>query len=137
MKKRLVLALLLLFALTLAGCAGEGARQDPWTWAQELKADGITAAPWHSGGEPAALSADETEALLSLLNGLSKDDFTENKGRSGGTPTYGVQIETPTETYHINESIAPGGALELQYGGTLWWIDSDALHAFIAEKAGG
>lgn len=136
MKRRLALALFLIFALTLAGCTAESARQDPWTWAQTLTADEFTAAPWRSGGEPAALSADETEALLSLLNHLSKDDFTENKDRRGGSPAYGMQIETPAGTCQLNESIAPGGGLELQYGGDLWWIDNDALSTFVKEKAG-
>ena len=69
--------------------------------------------------------------LLTLMNALEQERFSENTELTGGTPTYGLQIKTTDGTFNINESIAPSGSLEITYKGSLWWIDSDALHDFI------
>ena len=66
-----------------------------------------------------------------LLNKLTKDSFTENKDLTGGTPTFGIEIVTGSETYYINEYNGPNGALEIKHNEKQWIIDDTSLFDFI------
>ena len=118
------------------GCTFTGAEETdgPWSWAQSLTVDDITSTmPWDDRGNMSALTEDETAGLVRLLNSLTEVDFTENTKLTGGTPTYGLTIQTSDGEYHINESISPAGSLEILYGDRQWWINDDALSKFIRE----
>ena len=95
----------------------------------------VSAEPW--GGEYQTelppLSEEEQTELAALLNGLTGKDFTKNRHLRGGTPTYGIRLTTYGGVFHLNQAIAPHGTLEVEYLGTAWWIDSDALSAFVRE----
>ena len=103
-------------------------------WARRMRPVGIVSAePW--GGDPltelAPLSEEARAELTSLLNGLTRKDFTQNRHLQGGTPTYGIRLTTRGGIFHLNQAISPHGTLEVEHLGTLWWIDSDALSAFV------
>jgi len=107
-----------------------------WTWARGATPRNIIIAePWNNGEDLAALSAEETAELISLLNNLQLRDFTKNNRLTGGTPTYGVQLQTGTGVLYLNEAFAPDGGLEIRYGGAQWWINDPALCDFVREKA--
>ena len=112
-----------------------GDRRLVWGWAQGLdREEIISAIPWRQDDEYRELEPindEEILELVKLLNKLTKDNFTENKDLTGGTPTFGIEINTASETYHINESISPYGALEVRYNGKMWWIDNAELLDFV------
>lgn len=119
-----------LVAAAAAGCTFTGANTGaPWTWAQELNAGDIISVS--IADSDSRLSDGDIKELVSLLNGLEKGDFTENKDLEGGTPTYGLMIETSDGMCPLNGSIAPHGDLEIIYGEKQWWIDNDELSAFV------
>lgn len=122
-----------LIAAVAVGCTFTGATKDgPWDWAREISAESITkAVPWADAEIFEELNDTEKETLAVLLNKLSPDDFIENEELAGGTPEYGLQIEMEGAFYNINQSIAPCGALEMNYDGKQWWIDNDELTNFI------
>jgi len=125
---------LAVIAAAAVGCTFTGAEETdtPWSWAQGLDAGDVTGAVcWRIDGTETTLTEEETSELLRLLNALEKDDFTENSQLSGATPTFGLTIETPEDKYYITESVAPAGALEINYGNSQWWIDSEALAGFV------
>ena len=135
MKKLIVLAFSVVCVLCLAGCSVKEATV--WDWAQGLKQEDIvSASPWGEGNNFDALSQEETTELVILINNLTKNCFTENRDLEGGTPTFGIQIDTATKTFYINESIAPSGALEIEYDKTMWWIDNTELLDFIRKVTG-
>ena len=124
---------LVLVAVFAIGCTFAGAKEsvNPWTWAQELNKESIIEAiPW-SVTDRTRLSNSETEELLSILIRLTKRNFTENKRLEGGTPEYGLRLNTDGGTYNLNQSIAAAGSLEMNYNGLQWWIDSQELSDFI------
>lgn len=131
-----------LIAAVAAGCTFTGAKgtEGPWNWSQELSTEHVTGVvPWTAvpgSGESdfPKLSDEETDTLVRLLNALKRGDFTENSELTGGTPTYGLRIQTSAGTYHLNESIAPAGALEMRYNDTQWWIDSVELTEFVIQR---
>lgn len=108
----------------------------------------VSASPWSMrredqkafGGwiEMQPLSDEEVEELITLLNGLPRSAFTENRYLRGGTPEYGIYIDTgdarAERHFTLNESIDPRGDLEINYGEKQWWIDDPALSAFVREK---
>lgn len=129
------LVTVLLIAAVAVGCTFTGAKNDedtPWAWAQDINTDRVTSAvPWGHTGDFENLIDTEIETLISLLNNLKQGDYTENTELVGGTPTYGLRIETTDGSFNINESIAPAGALEIKYKNSQWWINNEALHDFI------
>lgn len=135
MKK--VLSILLITAFILAAACGCAASDTdtPWSWARGLdRNDLLAAVPWNDAGKDTApLSDAELNTLLDLLNDLRKSDFTENTALVGSTPEYGLSIATGNGAYYLNPSIAPEGGLEIQFGGSMWWIDSEELAAFVEE----
>ena len=106
-----------------------------WEWAQEISKKDITCAtPWSEGKTFEALNGAETRDLVTLLNKLTKDSFTENKNLTGGTPTFGIEIVIDSETYYVNEYNGPNGRLEMVWYNEKQWIIDDAdLFAFIKE----
>ena len=134
MKKLIALVLVLVCVLGLVGCSNNEVKV--WDWAQGLNQEDITSAtPWSEGSTFEALNDTEILDLVILLNKLTKDSFTENKKLTGGTPTFGIQIVIASETYNINESIHPNGALELKYNEKMWLIDNAELLGFIQKVA--
>lgn len=135
-KKNLIAVLLILvYAFGLFGCANNEVRV--WEWAQSLaQEDIVSAIPWHCDTEHTEsepLNEEEIRELAALLNGLTKKNFTENKHLVGITATVGINLETDSETYHINYAPSPYGKygmLEMKYGEKQWWIDDTALLAF-------
>lgn len=127
-------------AALAVGCTFTGAKDGdtPWNWAQSLTSGDITAQVtlWSEDGNRAALTDEETAEFVRLLNALKDSDFTENTQLAGGTPTYGLTVQTSDGEYNINESIVPAGALEMSYGDKQWWIDNDDLAEFIKALPG-
>ena len=114
LKKRIwiVLAVVLLIAVCAVWCFADG----PWNWMQRLYFEDIrSAAAWAHvpEWEQRELADDELAKLLFLLSKLDRDDFTKNRQLAGGTPEFGLVIETETATYRINQSIAPDGEMEI------------------------
>ncbi len=134
MKKFAALILAAVCILSLASCSAKR-EKEICIWTHDLKAEDITSAlAWSWDGENDVqnyLSQDETAELVSLLNKLTDDSFTENSECVGGTPEYGIVLEIDGEYFCINQSIAPQGALETEYGDKLWWIDNDELTDFV------
>jgi len=127
-----MIAVLVITAVAV-GCTFTGAEESdtPWNWAQALTSEEITSVTlWRDNGN-VTLTDEESADLVQFLNALEKRDFTENDQLTGGTPTYGLTVQTANGEYHINESIAPSGSLEMSYGDSLWWIDNDELAAFV------
>lgn len=137
MKKLIALLLTLVCVSGLVGCSNE--ETTVWDWAQELnQEDVISVTPWRHDDEHKefdTLSDEETLELVTLLNDLTEDSFTENKNLAGGTPAFGIQIDIASETYYINESISPNGALEIRYSEKMWWIDNVELLDFVQRVA--
>lgn len=134
MKKLIAFVLALVCVLSLAGYSN--AKGKVWDWAQSVKQEDISAAiPWSEGNSFEPLNDEEALELVTLLNKLTKADFTENKELTGGTPTFGIQIDIASKTYYINESIHPNGALEMNYNEKMWLIDNEALSGFIQKVA--
>jgi len=135
-KKNLIAVLLILvYAFGLFGCSNNEVRV--WEWAQSLTPkDIVSAIPWHCDTEHTEsepLNDEEIRELAALLNGLTKKNFTENKHLVGITATVGINLETDSETYHINYAPSPYGKygmLEMKYGEKQLWIDDTALLAF-------
>ena len=124
-----------IIAAVAVGCTFTGAEKSdtPWNWAQTLTTEDITSSVilWNGDGGNTTLSDEESAAFVEILNALKKGDFTENTKLTGGTPTFGLTVQTANGEYHINESIAPSGSLEMSCGDSLWWIDNDELAAFV------
>ena len=135
MKKFKLLVFALVCVIGLVGCSNKELKV--WDWAQGLKHEDITSViPWSEGDTFEPLNDTETLSLVMLLNNLTKDSFTENKKLTGGTPTFGIQIVIASETYNINDSIHPNGALELKYNEKMWLIDDEELLDFILRVTG-
>ena len=129
-----MIAVLVITAVAV-GCTFTGAKESdtPWNWAQALTSEEITSVTlWGDNGN-VTLTDEESADLVRLLNTLEKRDFTENDQLTGGTPTYGLTVQTANGEYNINESIAPAGSLEINYKDKQWWIDDDDLEKFIRE----
>ena len=124
-----------IIAAVAVGCTFTGAEKSDtlWNWAQTLTTEDITSSVilWNGDGGNTTLSDEESAAFVEILNALKKGDFTENTKLTGGTPTFGLTVQTANGEYHINESIAPSGSLEMSCGDSLWWIDNDELAAFV------
>ncbi len=130
MKRLAALILAAVFLLSLAACSNGAAE-----WAQELKAEDIDSAmAWSWDGENDVqnyLGEEETAELVSLLNKLPDDAFTENTENAGITPSFGILIEIDGKYCKLNEADAPSGSLQLSRGDTQWWIDNDELTSFV------
>lgn len=123
-----------LIAAAAVGCTFTGAEKEgPWTWSKELKTSDIRSVVILDSGSE--LFSGETEELVSLLNGMEKSDYTEDKQPAGGTPTHGLKIETNSGTYYLSESVSQDGTLELHYGEKQWQIYSEALSALVGNAA--
>lgn len=132
MKKLIAFALVCM--LGLVGCSNNEVKV--WDWAQGLKQEDIASAtPWSEGNTFEPLNDTETLELVMLLNKLTKNSFTENKKLTGGTPTFGIQIDIASEIYNINHSIHPDGALEIRFNEKMWLIDNAELLGFIQKVA--
>ena len=130
MKKCIAFVLATIFVISLIGCSNE--ETTVWDWAQGLKQEDITCAtPWCEDKKFEALNGAVTLDLVMLLNKLTKDNFTENKDLTGGTPTFGIEIVIGSETYYINEYNGPNGALEIKHNEKQWIIDDTSLFDFI------
>lgn len=104
---------------------------------KNVKQEDINAVtPWSDGNTLEPLDDTETLELITLLNKLTKDSFIENKELSGGTPTFGIQIDIASNTYNINDSIHPNGVLEMNYNEKQWLINDEDLLSFIQKVAG-
>ena len=106
-----MIAVLVITAVAV-GCTFTGAEESdtPWNWAQALTSEEITSVTlWRDNGN-VTLADEESADLVQFLNALEKRDFTENDQLTGGTPTYGLTVQTANGEYHINESIAPSGS---------------------------
>ena len=134
MKKIIAVLLTLSSILGLLGCSH---KEKVWDWTQGLTQENIVCAtPWNQDkinqdDAFAPLDDQETLELVTLLNKLTKDSFTENKHLRGGTATYGLEITLDSEIYHLNEANGPHGTLEVSYNEKLWWIDDAELSAFV------
>lgn len=121
-----------LIAAAAVGCTFTGGKDTPWSWAQELRQDSIVSAvSWSGNDNIEALDVDEINELISLMNRLKKSDFTENKRSAGGTPEYGLRVETADGIYYLNQT----NSIEMGYADRLWWIDNDDLTDFIKNTA--
>ena len=135
MKKWIAFVLVTLCVFGLTGCSNH--EETIWEWAQNLAQEDIVSAIPRSGVdsdrriELEPLNDAEIFELVTLLNGLTKDNFTENKDLRGITPTFHLEINLASETYYINEAGAPDGALEMKYHEKQWWIDDTALTEFV------
>lgn len=127
-----LIAVVVIVAIVV-GCTFTGAKKTntPWNWAQNLTSEDISSVELWSDRGNVSLTDGEHADFVRILNALEKKDFTENGQLTGGTPTYGLTVQTSDGEYHISESIAPSGSLEMGYGDKQWWIDNDALTAFI------
>ena len=134
MKRFAALILAAVCILSLAACSAKP-EKEICIWMHDLKAEDITTVSvWNMYGDKetlTVLSTEKTAELVSLLNKLTDDSFTENSECVGGTPEYGIVLEIDGEYFCINQSIAPPGALETEYRDKLWWIDNDALTDFV------
>lgn len=134
MKKFAALILAAVCILSLAACSAKR-EKEICIWMHDLKAEDITTVSvWSMNIDKetlTVLSTEKTAELVSLLNKLTDDSFTENSECVGGTPEYGIVLEIDGEYFCINQSIAPPGALETEYGDKQWWIDNDALTDFV------
>lgn len=134
MKKFAALILAAVCILSLAACSAKP-EKEICIWMHDLKAEDITTVSvWSMNIDKetlTVLSTEKTAELVSLLNKLTDDSFTENIECVGGTPEYGIVLEIDGEYFCINQSIAPPGALETEYGDKQWWIDNDALTDFV------
>lgn len=134
MKKFAALILAAVCILSLAACSAKPEKKI-CIWMHDLKAEDITTVSvWSMNIDKetlTVLSTEKTAELVSLLNKLTDDSFTENSECVGGTPEYGIVLEIDGEYFCINQSIAPPGALETEYGDKQWWIDNDALTDFV------
>lgn len=134
MKKFAALILAAVCILSLAACSAKP-EKEICIWMHDLKAEDITTVSvWSMNIDKetlTVLSTEKTAELVSLLNKLTDDSFTENSECVGGTPEYGIVLEIDGEYFCINQSIAPPGALETEYGDKLWWIDNDELTSFV------
>ena len=135
MKKLTAFVLVVLWVFGLVGCSNNEVKI--WEWTQNLEQEDIISAIPRSGVDSdkriefEPLNDAETLELVTLLNGLTKDSFTENKDLRGITPTFHLEIKIASETYYINEAGAPDGALEMKYHEKQWWIDNAALTEFV------
>ncbi len=78
-----------------------------------------------------SLSDEEIEELITLLNGLPRSAFTENRSLAGAMDEYGILIDIEEER-HVKVNWA--GRLVIDYGKKQWWIEDPALSAFVLEK---
>ena len=135
MKRLTAFVLVVLSVFAFVGCSGN--EEKVWQWAQNLTQEDIISAIPRSGVDSdeciefEPLNDAETLELVTLLNGLTKDSFTENKDLRGITPTFHLEIKIGSETYYINEANAPDGVLEMKYQEKQWWIDDAALTEFV------
>ncbi len=130
------LVAVLLLVTVAGGCAFMGMKTDtPWAWAQSIDANDVSVCIWDSTNSEKHPTDTEKETLISILNSLKQEDFTQNKELSGITPGYGLRITTDGEEYYINEADAQYGSLEMNYDGKQWWLNSDELDSFISALA--
>ena len=129
MKKLISLILVLLCLCSLAACAKD--QPKVWGWAQNLNRENVSSVEiWSTDDENIPLDETQILELVTLLNHLSKGNFTENKKLVGITPLVGIKMQIDAEIYHINYAPSPNGKhgmLEISYGEKLWWIDDAAL----------
>lgn len=135
MKKFAALILAAVCILSLAACSAKP-EKEICIWMHDLKAEDITTVSvWNMYGDKetlTVLSTDKTAELVSLLNKLTDDSFTENSEHAGITEAFGILIEIDGERYKLNQADAPLGSLEFgRSGDTAWWIDNDELTDFV------
>lgn len=129
-KKVIAVILALIFVSGLTGCSEK--KPPVYDWAQGVNQEDITSVTlWRQDEAFEPLNDTETLELVTLLNKLTENSFTENKHLRGGTPNFGIEIVTALETYYLNEANGPNGALELSYDEKLWWIDNEELFDFV------
>jgi len=138
MKRFLSLLFVLACILALSGCSGS--KEKVWSWAQGLEAKDVSSAQmWNNTtGDFIEKPLDDAQILelITLLNDLPQDSLTYNKHNRGGTSTYGIKINTASETFYLNQANGPSGSLEIEYEEKLWWIDNEALSDFVLKVTG-
>ena len=98
MKKLISLILVLLCLCSLAACAKD--QPKVWGWAQNLNRENISSAEiWSADDENIPLDEAQILELVTLLNHLSKGNFTENKKLVGITPLVGIKMQIDAENF--------------------------------------
>jgi len=130
-----LIAVLLLIAVA-AGCTFTGAKEleSPWSWAQSLAPEEITAAvPWAHFGNLTSLTDEETAKLVNLLNALESKNFEEVPEPTEDPSAYGLTLQTADGEYRISGSTAVPGALEMDDGEKQWRLNHNELTTLIRE----
>lgn len=99
-------------------------------WLQQLDSEKteITFWSWRYDYREQKLTAEETDAVLTVLRSLSEEDITWNKHLAGTTPEYGFLLTIDGDDCYINQAGAPKGQTGISYAGKVWWIESEELH---------
>ena len=133
MKRLIALGLVILCVFAFAACSSS--KERIWVWTQSVNQEDIrSVTPWRQDGEFTVLEPlDDAQIreLVTLLNKLTKDSFTENKKLTGGTPVYGIEIVVDSVTYNLDDAIGSHGSLEIDDNEKMWWIDDETLSAFV------
>ena len=126
-KKRIVLALLVLVCIVLAVVLIDPMASKPWTWANRLSAEDVEEAYLWSESGLRPLSAEETDALVTQINQTNRLHFQKNKYLQGPTPTCGITLTVGGEKYNLNYY----GIFEMSYGDYPWWIRSERFNEYM------
>jgi|GEM_PF-4989370 len=134
-------------AILLSACQTKQT-ETPWRLASTLSEDMVNlAVVWANLDghvQNRALTADETEELIDLINQIPETAYTENSDLSGSTPEYGVEIICDNMTLRLNQNIGPYGAIELAVNqknsndGNVkqWHVDSNDLSNLLVLLSG-
>ena len=129
----------ILAAAVATGCTFTGARVDtdsPWEWTNSVSIGNDDEAYFWVGSEEYSLTQEEKNTLADILNNIDEAAFTLNAENAGITPEYGLNIVFSGERHSINQADAAAGALEMNYEGQQWWVESSELESYIEQLKG-